>query len=107
MGEPPHNTFEYTKSELTTTVTLFLISAAVVKELERAQQGGVMVERQWRRAATMAKANNKPRAEVLALIGRAIESLRPDVQHLLRHLTTDVNYSVCAATHPTLVKNIN
>ncbi|KAK1374680.1 Mediator complex, subunit Med23 [Heracleum sosnowskyi] len=49
--------------------------------------------------------NSKPRAEVLALFGRALESLRPDVQHLLSHLKTDVNTSIYAATHPKLVQN--
>lgn len=44
--------------------------------------------------------SSKPRAEILALIGRAAESLRPDVQHLLTHLKTDVNCSVYAAGHP-------
>ncbi|KAL7090796.1 hypothetical protein ACP275_12G064500 [Erythranthe tilingii] len=53
------------------------------------------------------QASSKPRAEVLVLIGRAIENLRPDVQHLLRHLTADVNYSIYAATHPKLVQNTN
>ncbi|KAA8529023.1 hypothetical protein F0562_033489 [Nyssa sinensis] len=49
--------------------------------------------------------NSKPRPDVLALIGRAAESLRPDVQHLLSHLKTDVNSSIYAATHPKLVQN--
>ncbi|XP_021746829.1 mediator of RNA polymerase II transcription subunit 23-like [Chenopodium quinoa] len=48
---------------------------------------------------------SKPRAEVLVLFGRALESLRPDVQHLLSHLTTDVNTSIYASTHPKLVQN--
>ncbi|XP_051146018.1 mediator of RNA polymerase II transcription subunit 23 [Andrographis paniculata] len=38
--------------------------------------------------------SSKPRAEILALIGRAAENLRPDVQHLLTHLKNDVNCSV-------------
>ncbi|KAL3631411.1 Mediator of RNA polymerase II transcription subunit 23 [Castilleja foliolosa] len=46
------------------------------------------------------QASSKPRAEVLTLIGRAAESLRPDVQHLLTHLRADANSSVYAATHP-------
>ncbi|XP_052186132.1 mediator of RNA polymerase II transcription subunit 23 isoform X2 [Diospyros lotus] len=50
------------------------------------------------------QANSKPRAEVLAICGRAIENLRPDVQHLLSHLKTDVNSSIYAATHPKLVQ---
>ncbi|KAL0461460.1 UNVERIFIED_CONTAM: Mediator of RNA polymerase II transcription subunit [Sesamum latifolium] len=51
------------------------------------------------------QASSKPRAEVLALIGRAAESLRPDVQHLLTHLKADVNCSIYAATHPKFVQN--
>ncbi|KAK6119989.1 hypothetical protein DH2020_046277 [Rehmannia glutinosa] len=53
------------------------------------------------------QASSKPRAEVLALIGRAAESLRPDVQHLLTHLKADVNSSIYAATHPKFVQNTN
>ncbi|CAI9096742.1 OLC1v1032951C1 [Oldenlandia corymbosa var. corymbosa] len=48
--------------------------------------------------------SSKARPEILALCGRAVENLRPDVQHLLRHLTTDVNYSIYAATHPKLAQ---
>ncbi|KAJ1418407.1 hypothetical protein SESBI_15909 [Sesbania bispinosa] len=51
------------------------------------------------------QASSKPRPEVLALIGRASESLRPDIQHLLSHLNPDVNSSVYAASHPKLVQN--
>ncbi|THF96159.1 hypothetical protein TEA_001549 [Camellia sinensis var. sinensis] len=51
------------------------------------------------------QANSKPRYEVLALCGRALENLRPDVQHLLSHLKTDINSSIYAATHPKLVQN--
>ncbi|CAL5206700.1 unnamed protein product [Lathyrus oleraceus] len=51
------------------------------------------------------QASSKPRPDVLALIGRAAESLRPDIQHLLSHLNTDVNSSVYAASHPKLVPN--
>lgn len=51
------------------------------------------------------QANSKPRPEALALCGRASESLRPDVQHLLSHLKPDVNSSIYAATHPKLVQN--
>ncbi|KAF5953494.1 hypothetical protein HYC85_006350 [Camellia sinensis] len=51
------------------------------------------------------QANSKPRYEVLALCGRALENLRPDVQHLLSHLKTDINSSIFAATHPKLVQN--
>ncbi|KAG8366749.1 hypothetical protein BUALT_Bualt17G0111700 [Buddleja alternifolia] len=51
------------------------------------------------------QASSKPRAEVLALIGRAAESFRPDVQHLLTHLKADVNSSIYAATHPKFVQN--
>ncbi|CAK7326787.1 unnamed protein product [Dovyalis caffra] len=49
--------------------------------------------------------NSKPKAEVLALCGRAAESLRPDLQHLLSHLKPDLNSSIYAATHPKLVQN--
>lgn len=51
------------------------------------------------------QASSKPRPEVLVLIGRAAESLRPDVQHLLSHLKPDVNSSIYAATHPKMVQN--
>ncbi|XP_057961845.1 mediator of RNA polymerase II transcription subunit 23 isoform X2 [Malania oleifera] len=51
------------------------------------------------------QANSKPRAEVLALCGRALENLRPDVQHLLSHLKSDTSTSIYAATHPKLVQN--
>jgi len=51
------------------------------------------------------QAISKPRADVLALIGRASENLRPDIQHLLSHLNPDVNSSVYAASHPKLVQN--
>lgn len=53
------------------------------------------------------QASSKPRAEVLALIGRAAESFRPDVQHLMTHLKADVNCSIYAATHPKFVQNTN
>ncbi|XP_061375286.1 mediator of RNA polymerase II transcription subunit 23 isoform X2 [Gastrolobium bilobum] len=49
--------------------------------------------------------SSKPRPEVLALIGRASESLRPDIQHLLSHLKPDVNSSIYAVSHPKLVQN--
>ncbi|KAJ8760895.1 hypothetical protein K2173_021933 [Erythroxylum novogranatense] len=48
------------------------------------------------------QANSKPRPEILALFGRAVENLRPDIQHLLSHLKPDINSSVYAATHPKL-----
>ncbi|KAK9276326.1 hypothetical protein L1049_005858 [Liquidambar formosana] len=51
------------------------------------------------------QANSKPRPEVLALFGRALENLRPDVQHLLSHLKTDMNSSIYAATHTKLAQN--
>ncbi|KAE8730080.1 Jasmonate-zim-domain protein 3, putative isoform 1 [Hibiscus syriacus] len=51
------------------------------------------------------QANSKPRSEVLAICGRAAESLRPDVQHLLSHLKPDINTSIYAATHPKLAQN--
>uniref|UniRef100_A0A7N0ULE3 Mediator of RNA polymerase II transcription subunit 23 n=1 Tax=Kalanchoe fedtschenkoi TaxID=63787 RepID=A0A7N0ULE3_KALFE len=40
--------------------------------------------------------NSKPRHEVLALCGRALENLRSDVQHLLLHLKTDTSSSIYA-----------
>ncbi|KAH7833170.1 hypothetical protein Vadar_003704 [Vaccinium darrowii] len=49
--------------------------------------------------------NSKPRPEVLALCGRALENLRPDVQHLLSHLKIDSNSSIYAATHQKQVHN--
>ncbi|KAH9622720.1 hypothetical protein KSS87_007861 [Heliosperma pusillum] len=49
------------------------------------------------------QSTSKPRAEVLVLFSRALENLRPDVQHLLSHLTTDVNSSIYAATHPKML----
>ncbi|KAF2308392.1 hypothetical protein GH714_006677 [Hevea brasiliensis] len=51
------------------------------------------------------QANSKPRPEVLAQCGRAAESLRPDIQHLLSHLKPDMTSSIYAATHPKLVQN--
>ncbi|MCI15008.1 mediator of RNA polymerase II transcription subunit 23-like, partial [Trifolium medium] len=51
------------------------------------------------------QASSKPRPDVLALLGRAAESLRPEFQHLLSHLNTDVNSSVYASSHPKLVPN--
>lgn len=51
------------------------------------------------------QANSKPRPEILALIGRAAENLRSDVQHLLSHLKADVNCSIYAATHPKFSPN--
>ncbi|CAN6727864.1 unnamed protein product [Malus baccata var. baccata] len=51
------------------------------------------------------QANSRPRPEVLALCGRAAESLRPDIQHLLSHLKPDTNSSIYAATHPKLNQN--
>ncbi|XP_039161955.1 mediator of RNA polymerase II transcription subunit 23-like [Eucalyptus grandis] len=51
------------------------------------------------------QANSKPRPEVLALLGKASERLRPDVQHLFSHLKPDINTSIYAATHPKLAQN--
>ncbi|KAJ0237378.1 Mediator of RNA polymerase II transcription subunit 23 [Hirschfeldia incana] len=47
---------------------------------------------------------SKPRPDILALIGRAADSLRPDVQHLLSHLRTDPNTSIYAAAHQNTAK---
>lgn len=51
------------------------------------------------------QANSKPRPEILALVGRAAESLRLDIQHFLTHLKSDINSSIYAATHPKLVQS--
>ncbi|KAL1194124.1 Mediator of RNA polymerase II transcription subunit 23 [Cardamine amara subsp. amara] len=48
--------------------------------------------------------SSKPRPDILALIGRAADSLRPDVQHLLSHLKTDPNSSIYAAAHQNTAK---
>ncbi|XP_076947304.1 mediator of RNA polymerase II transcription subunit 23-like [Bidens hawaiensis] len=48
--------------------------------------------------------NSKPRPDVLALCGKAIECMRSDVQCLLSHLKPDRS-SVLAATHPRLSRN--
>ena len=50
------------------------------------------------------QSSSKPRADTLALIGRAADSLRPDVQHLLSHLRTDPNTSIYAAAHQNTAK---
>ncbi|CAN7094362.1 unnamed protein product [Brassica rapa subsp. narinosa] len=51
------------------------------------------------------QSSSKPRADTLALIGRAADSLRPDVQHLLSHLRTDPNSSIYAAAHQNTAKS--
>ncbi|XP_019091037.1 PREDICTED: mediator of RNA polymerase II transcription subunit 23-like [Camelina sativa] len=48
--------------------------------------------------------NSKPRPDILVLIGRVADSLRPDVQHLLAHLKTDPNFSIYAAAHQNTAK---
>ncbi|KAH0918153.1 hypothetical protein HID58_025813 [Brassica napus] len=50
------------------------------------------------------QSSSKPRPDILALIGRAADSLRPDVQHLLSHLRTDPNTSIYAAAHQNAAK---
>ncbi|KAF8083444.1 hypothetical protein N665_0772s0014 [Sinapis alba] len=50
------------------------------------------------------QSSSKPRPDTLALIGRAADSLRPDVQHLLSHLRTDPNSSIYAAAHQNTAK---
>ncbi|KAF3591826.1 hypothetical protein DY000_02023567 [Brassica cretica] len=50
------------------------------------------------------QSSSKPRPDILALIGRAADSLRPDVQHLLSHLRTDPNSSIYAAAHQNTAK---
>ncbi|KAK9074556.1 hypothetical protein SSX86_007154 [Deinandra increscens subsp. villosa] len=44
--------------------------------------------------------NSRPRPDVLALCGRAIDNMRSDVQHLLSHLKPDISCSIYAATNP-------
>ncbi|XP_057830163.2 mediator of RNA polymerase II transcription subunit 23 isoform X2 [Cryptomeria japonica] len=46
----------------------------------------------------------KPKPETLSLCSKAVELLRPELQHLLRHLTTDINSSIYASTHPKIVQ---
>ncbi|XP_024007851.1 mediator of RNA polymerase II transcription subunit 23 isoform X1 [Eutrema salsugineum] len=50
------------------------------------------------------QSSSKPRPDILALIGRAADSLRPDVQHLFSHLKTDPNSSIYAAAHQNTAK---
>ncbi|XP_042501830.1 mediator of RNA polymerase II transcription subunit 23 isoform X1 [Macadamia integrifolia] len=52
------------------------------------------------------QSSSKPKAEILTLCTRLMESLRPDVQHLLSHLKTDQNSSIYAATNPKLLTQI-
>ncbi|KAI3731555.1 hypothetical protein L1987_62744 [Smallanthus sonchifolius] len=49
--------------------------------------------------------SSKPRYDVLALCGRAIENMRSDVQHLLSHLKPDISCSIYAATNPKPTQN--
>ncbi|CAN8313026.1 unnamed protein product [Cochlearia groenlandica] len=53
------------------------------------------------------QSSSKPRLDILALIGRAADSLRPDVQHLLSHLKTDPSSSIYAAAHHNTPKTNN
>ncbi|XP_020531801.1 mediator of RNA polymerase II transcription subunit 23 isoform X2 [Amborella trichopoda] len=53
------------------------------------------------------QSNTKPRPETLTLCGKAVEMLRPELQHLLCHLKPDPNSSVYAATHPKLAQSSN
>lgn len=46
------------------------------------------------------QASSKPRSDILALIGKASESLCPDIQHLLSHLKPDVHSSIYVAPAP-------
>ncbi|KAK1413712.1 hypothetical protein QVD17_35490 [Tagetes erecta] len=50
--------------------------------------------------------NSKPKSDVLALCGRAIENMRLDVQRLLSHLKPDVSCSIYVATNPTVSKSV-
>ncbi|KAL3685167.1 hypothetical protein R1sor_003189 [Riccia sorocarpa] len=46
----------------------------------------------------------KPRPETLMLCSKVIERLRPDVQHMFRHLCVDATTSIYAATHPKMAQ---
>ncbi|KAJ0257673.1 Mediator of RNA polymerase II transcription subunit 23 [Hirschfeldia incana] len=50
------------------------------------------------------QSSSKPKPDTLALLGRAADSLRPDVQHLLSHLRTDPNSSIYAAAQQNTAK---
>lgn len=51
------------------------------------------------------QSSSKPKVETLTLCSKVVQLLRPDVQHLLSHLTNDQNSSIYAATHPKIVQN--
>ncbi|KAL2653365.1 hypothetical protein R1flu_021493 [Riccia fluitans] len=46
----------------------------------------------------------KPRPETLMLCTKVIERLRPDVQHMFRHLCADFTTSIYASTHPKMAQ---
>lgn len=50
------------------------------------------------------QASGKTRPETLLLCSKAVDRLHADLQPLFRHLSTDTNVSVYAATHPKLVQ---
>jgi mediator of RNA polymerase II transcription subunit 23 len=50
------------------------------------------------------QAGGRPRPDTLVLCTKAVERLRPDLQHLFRHLSADPNSSIYAATHPKLLQ---
>eukprot|EP00249_Psilotum_nudum_P014518 c24860_g3_i2 orf=1111-2187(+) len=50
------------------------------------------------------QASGKPKPETLMLCSKAVDRLRPDLQPLFKHLTTDPNVSIYAATHPKLTQ---
>ncbi|XXG80040.1 hypothetical protein AAC387_Pa09g0992 [Persea americana] len=51
------------------------------------------------------QSSSKPKVDTLTLCSKVVQILRPDVQHLLSHLTNDQNSSIYAATHPKIVQN--
>ncbi|XP_078444116.1 mediator of RNA polymerase II transcription subunit [Wolffia australiana] len=53
------------------------------------------------------QSSSKPRLETLTLCGKVLDMLRPDIQHLLSHLTTNQSSSIYAATHPKLANQVS
>ncbi|BFI23757.1 mediator of RNA polymerase II transcription subunit 23 [Marchantia polymorpha subsp. ruderalis] len=73
--------------------------AAEISDLVDFLHHAVMMETQG-----ISSAVGKPRPETLMLCSKAVERLRPDLQHLFRHLSADVNTSIYAATHPKMAQ---
>ncbi|CAM6090169.1 unnamed protein product [Calypogeia fissa] len=46
----------------------------------------------------------RPRPETLTFCTKAVDMLHPDLKHLFRHLSADVNTSIYAATHPKMTQ---